>query len=131
MRFLLDTHIWLWSIGEPDRISERINKVLTNPESQLWLSSISIWEALLLVRKSRVQIENTFEDWLATALTKIPVTEAPLTFEVARALTAISLPHTDPADMFLAATAKAFDLTLLTADRNLIQAKGIDVMQNS
>ena len=131
MRFLLDTHIWLWSIGEPDRISERINKVLTNPESQLWLSSISIWEALLLVRKSRVQIENTFEDWLATALTKIPVTEAPLTFEVARALTAISLPHTDPADMFLAATAKAFDLTLLTVDRNLIQAKGINVIQNS
>jgi predicted nucleic acid-binding protein len=33
--------------------------------------------------------------------------------------------------MFLAATAKAFDLTLLTADRNLIQAEGISVMQNS
>jgi PIN domain nuclease of toxin-antitoxin system len=131
MRFLLDTHIWLWSLGEPDRISKRIHKLLDNPENQLWLSSISIWEALLLVRKGRLRIENTFEDWLADALTSIPLTEAPLTFEVARALAAVQLPHADPADMFLAATARAFDLTLLTADRNLIQTKGISVIQNS
>ncbi|HEY6183386.1 MAG TPA: type II toxin-antitoxin system VapC family toxin [Terriglobales bacterium] len=131
MKFLLDTHIWLWSIGEPDRLSPRINKVLTNPENQLWLSPISVWEALLLVRKGRVKIEDTFEYWLASSWTKLPLTEAPLTFEVARTLTTINLPHNDPADMFLAATAKAFDLTLLTADRNLIQAEGISVMQNS
>jgi PIN domain nuclease of toxin-antitoxin system len=58
------------------------------------------------------------------------VIEAPLTFEVARTLPALSVPHEDPADLFLAATAKAFDLTLITADRNLLKTEGISVLAN-
>jgi len=60
----------------------------------------------------------------------MPLTEAPVTFEVAGALSAINLPHADPADLFLAASAKAFGLTLVTSDRNLIGAKEISVMEN-
>jgi predicted nucleic acid-binding protein len=40
------------------------------------------------------------------------------------------LSHADPADLFLAATAKAFGLTLVTSDRNLIRAEGISVIAN-
>jgi len=53
-----------------------------------------------------------------------------MTFEVAGALSAINLPHADPADLFLAASAKTFGLTLVTSDRNLIGAKEISVMEN-
>jgi PIN domain nuclease of toxin-antitoxin system len=131
MNLLLDTHIWLWSIAEPSRLSQRVSRELNNRENQLWLSPISIWEAFLLVRKGRIKIADDFETWVAGALAKIPLSEAPLTFDVARALTTVSLPHADPADLFLAASAKAFQLTLVTADRNLIHAKGIPVLPNS
>jgi PIN domain nuclease of toxin-antitoxin system len=60
----------------------------------------------------------------------MPLTEAPLTFEVANALSTINLPHSDPADMFLAASAKAFGLTLVTSDRNLLCTSEISVMEN-
>jgi PIN domain nuclease of toxin-antitoxin system len=40
------------------------------------------------------------------------------------------VPHEDPADLFLAATAKAFELTLITADRKLTKTKGISVLAN-
>jgi len=58
------------------------------------------------------------------------VIDAPLTFEVASMLPALSMPHGDPADRFLAATAKAFGLTLITADRNLSRTEGISVLAN-
>jgi PIN domain nuclease of toxin-antitoxin system len=130
MKLLLDTHIWLWSLGEPHRLSKRVGKELDNRQNELWLSPISIWEAFLLFRKKRVQISTDFTTWLANSLSELPVVEAPLTFEVARTLPTVALPHEDPADLFLAATAKAFGLTLITADRNLIKTEGISVLVN-
>jgi len=130
MKLLLDTHIWLWSIGEPHRLSRRVAKELDNQENQLCLSPVSIWEALLLWRKGRIRISGDFSSWLEGALQTVPLTEAPLTFEVGKALSTINLPHADPADLFLAASAKAFGLTLVTADRHLIKAEGISVLAN-
>jgi PIN domain nuclease of toxin-antitoxin system len=130
MKFLLDTHIWLWSLGEPDKLSRRVAKELDSRENELWLSPISIWEAFLLFRKKRIQISTDFASWLASSLSTLPVVEAPLTFEVAHTLATLSVAHDDPADLFLAATAKAFDLTLITADRNLLRTEGISVLSN-
>jgi PIN domain nuclease of toxin-antitoxin system len=53
----------------------------------------------------------------------VPTKEAPLTHEVAMETRRISLPHRDPADRFLVATANVFGLTLVTADEVLIKAK--------
>jgi PIN domain nuclease of toxin-antitoxin system len=130
MKLLLDTHIWLWSLGEPHRLSRRVAKELDDRQNELWLSPISVWEALLLFRKKRIQISTDFAAWLAASLSTLPLIEAPLTFEVARTLPTLGMPHDDPADLFLAATAKAFELTLVTADRNLIKAEGISVLAN-
>jgi len=130
MKLLLDTHIWLWSLGEPQRLSGRVAKELDDPQNELWLSPISVWEAFLLFKKKRVQISTDFATWLANSLNVLPVIEAPLTFEVARTLPILAVPHFDPADLFLAATAKAFELTLITADRNLIKTEGISVLAN-
>jgi PIN domain nuclease of toxin-antitoxin system len=130
MKLLLDTHIWLWSLGEPQRLSRRVAKELDDRQNELWLSPISIWEAFLLFRKKRVRISTDFTTWLAASLSTLPVIEAPLTFEVARTLPALSVPHKDPADLFLAATAKAFDLTLITADSSLLKTEGISVLAN-
>jgi PIN domain nuclease of toxin-antitoxin system len=130
MKLLLDTHIWLWSLGEPERLSRRVAKELDDRQNELWLSPISIWEALLLFKKKRIQIDTDFTTWLAASLSVLPVVEAPLTFEVSRTLQTLSMPHDDPADLFLAATAKAFELTLITADRNLLKTEGISVLAN-
>jgi len=130
MKLLLDTHIWLWSLGEPQRLSRRVAKALGDRQNELWLSPISIWEAFLLFRKKRVHFTTDFATWLTASLSALPVIDAPLTFEVASTLPALSMPHGDPADRFLAATAKAFGLTLITADRNLSRTEGISVLAN-
>ena len=130
MKLLLDTHIWIWSISEPQRLTRRVARELDSAQNQLWLSPISIWETLILHRKGRLKIPEGFSTWVTRALTTMPLTEAPLTFEVADALATINFPHSDPADMFLAASAKAFGLTLVTSDRNLLRTSEISVMEN-
>ena len=85
---------------------------------------------MLLCRKGRLKMADDFAIWLDDALNTVPLNEAPMSFEVARTLAVISLPHADPADLFLAASAKAFGLTLVTSDRNLLRAQGISVMEN-
>jgi PIN domain nuclease of toxin-antitoxin system len=63
MRFLLDTHIWLWSSREPDKLSSRVQPVLGDPENGRFLSPISIWEALLLVEKQKLEMHEDFAKW--------------------------------------------------------------------
>ena len=130
MNLLLDTHIWIWSVLEPQRLSRRVARALTNPRNQLWLSAISVWELLLLHRKHRIELEEEAGSWVRKTLDTLQVNEAPMTIDVALEVSALNLPHGDPADHFLVATAKVLGLTLVTADERLINASGISVMAN-
>jgi hypothetical protein len=58
MKLPLDTHIWLWSVLEPTRLSKRIARAIDNRENQLWLSPISVWKLLMLTHKGRVQLKE-------------------------------------------------------------------------
>jgi len=130
MKLLLDTHIWLWSILEPKRLSPLVAQTLENPESELWLSPISIWELLILCEKGRMALDEEIEVWIRGAMRALPLREASVTFEVARETGRLQLSHRDPADHFLVATAKVFELTLVTADERLLKARDISVLAN-
>lgn len=127
MNLLLDTHIWIWSKGDPARLSKRVKTELSNPDNDLWLSSVSVWEALTLMQKGRIRMENPFE-WVERAAEQMR--EAPLTNEIVRVGLAMPLPHADPADRFLAATAKVLKLTLVTADQRLLGLGEIATLAN-
>jgi PIN domain nuclease of toxin-antitoxin system len=85
----------------------------------------------VLLRKGRVKLEQGPHEWLEAAFDRAPLREAPLTHEVAMATYDIKLPHRDPADAFLAATAAVFDLTLVTGDERLIRSREVATLANS
>src|SRR5437868_5205898 len=120
MKLLLDTHIWLWTLLEPQKLSRRTVKAIDSAENELWLSPVSVWECFLLVQKRRVALDDDVDPWLQKAMASLPMREAPLTYEVAIESGKLELGHKDPADHFLVATAKVFDLTLVTADEALL-----------
>ena len=130
MKLLLDTHIWIWTRLQPDRLSSPVVKALEDPENELWLSPLSIWELSNLVDKGRIVLNTGVEDWVARAMQALPVKEAPITYEVALETRRVQLPHRDPVDRFLAATAKVYGLTLVTADERLLGSKGFSVLAN-
>jgi len=130
VKLLLDTHIWLWTALAPERISRSIRRQIDNPTNELWLSPISVWELLSLHARKRVSLEMPVERWIAETMKAIPTTEAPLTTDVALETNRIALPHRDPADRFLVATANVFGLTLVTNDAALLKARSCNVLAN-
>jgi PIN domain nuclease of toxin-antitoxin system len=127
LKLLLDTHIWLWMIREPEKIGPNLRRELTNAEER-WLSPISTWEALVLAGKGRIHLHENVEAWVEESVS--PFIEAPFTHEVVVAAQQINLPQRDPADRFLAATAKVLGLTLATADTQLLGLGDIATLAN-
>lgn len=130
MNLLLDTHIWIWMTLEPARLTQRVARVLDNSENQLWLSPISVWELLMLTQKGRLQLNEDAVAWSRRTIERLQLQEATLTTDVALETSTLSLAHSDPSDHLIAASAKVFDLTLVTADEKLIAASGIKILAN-
>jgi PIN domain nuclease of toxin-antitoxin system len=129
MQLLLDTHVWLWSLMEPERLDAKAATQLMDEKNQIFLSPISVWEAMVLIQKGRLRVAMEARDWIEQALSVTGAMECHLTTEIAVASRSIKLPHDDPADRFLAATAKVLGLKLVTADKTLLATKACDVMR--
>lgn len=122
MKLLLDTHIWLWyALGDP-QLSENLRSTIASDTTELWLSPISIWYALLLAEKGRISLQSEATDWIDQSINSLAFREAPLNRHIAVLSRQIKLPHQDPADRFIAATAVHYQLQLATADTNLTRA---------
>jgi PIN domain nuclease of toxin-antitoxin system len=131
VKLLLDTHIWIWALQNPERLSRKVRRELERATNELYLSPVSIWEAHHLVKRKRLRVRNGFPQWLDDVMTRVPLHEAPFNFAVAAAAARIELPQSDLGDVFLTATALAFDLTLITADAQLLACSWLKTLANS
>ncbi len=130
MKLLLDTHIWLWSLLAPDKLGRRVAAALSSARNELWVSPISVWETLVLAERGRIKLKVDAHRWVEDAFRAAPFVEAPLNRAVAVMSREIRLAHQDPADRFLAATAAVYDLTLVTADDQLLAGRGYRHLAN-
>ncbi len=128
MKLLLDTHIWVWSVAEPDRLARRARKAIASSTSEIWLSPISVWEFFLLARRGRLRLKTSPERWVADAFAAASLRDAVLTRDVAIETRDLPLSLSDPADRFIAATARVYGLTLVTADERLMDIAGLKVL---
>ncbi len=130
MKLLLDTHIWIWSDAEAHKLSSEVARELASPENERYLSAVSVWEAILLLEKKRIRPIGDFGEWFEKSKLELGLIEVPLSWEIAHGLRYTILGYRDPADRFLVATAKVFELTLVTADERLAQVPGLKVLAN-
>ncbi|GMU45297.1 MAG: hypothetical protein AMXMBFR26_00790 [Porticoccaceae bacterium] len=121
---LLDTHIWLWyAEGVPDTLSADVVTQINQARKsrRLYVSVISVWEIGLLLAKNRIVLSVPLQDWIEQGTALPGLRLRALTTEVA--IESTLLPgelHADPADRFLIAEARVAGLTLVTADRKII-----------
>lgn len=120
---LLDTHIWFWYLIGSDRLPTGLRNLLDTPQQVSWLSPISVWEVGMLATRGRIRLHAELRQWVVQARQQFALQDAPLNLEVALTSREITLPHRDPANHFIAATAIVYDLTLLTVDQHLTQAE--------
>jgi PIN domain nuclease of toxin-antitoxin system len=129
-KYLLDTHIWLWAQLEPERLSPKVREALDEPGSEIHLSPLSVWEAITLARKGRLDLGPDPAAWTDRALATAPVRPAMLTMDVARTGGALAKPPRDPVDRFLVATALIHGLCLVTADEEILAVAECPLLSN-
>jgi PIN domain nuclease of toxin-antitoxin system len=108
---LVDTHIALWALGDPGRLTEAERALLVDPRVDRCLSPMSVWEAAIKRQAGRLRAPRNLSAILAAEFRMLAVTAALLE-------TAAELPrhHADPFDRVLVAHALRDDLSLLTRD---------------
>uniref|UniRef100_UPI0030DB2896 type II toxin-antitoxin system VapC family toxin n=1 Tax=Pseudanabaena sp. UWO311 TaxID=2487337 RepID=UPI0030DB2896 len=89
---------------------------------------MSIWETLLLAEKKRISLKPEARIWIGLALNNLETREANLNHDIALLSRQIELPHQDPADRFIAASAIFYELTLATVDQNLVGCSWLPTM---
>jgi PIN domain nuclease of toxin-antitoxin system len=116
MRVLLDTHVWLWMWGEPERLRNEARTLVEDPATELNVSAVSAWEIATKHAAGRLRLPAPAHDWLSDPRHRRGVIELPITFE--HAIRAGTLPphHRDPFDRMLIAQAQIERLVLLSAD---------------
>jgi PIN domain nuclease of toxin-antitoxin system len=120
---LLDTHVWFWSLSEPERLSKAARDLIQQTKTdQRAVASISIWELAMMAARGRIELKIGAGQWLDYAVNKSGIHVFALTPEVA--LESCSLPgdiHGDPADRIIVATARLASATLVTKDRRILK----------
>ncbi len=128
MKFILDTHTWVWSIEQPNRLAPRIRDIVEGGEHELALSCITYWEMEFLDRKGQVDFGGDVRSWIEFAHGEYPVTEIPIDRRIALDSQSPDLPGKDPADRFIAATTRVTDAILLTHDQRLLDSSAVPTL---
>ena len=113
MNWLLDTHVFLWMLAEPERLSAEVRRVIADPNHTVFLSAVSGVE--ISIKRALGKLEAP--SGLAAEAEHRGLTHLPLTFRHAEVLDSLPPHHADPFDRMLLAQAIAEGLTLVTHDR--------------
>lgn len=119
MIVLLDTHVLLWALAEPERIPVRTRELLESAETTVLFSAASIWELSIKLQLRKVHLPVTPEEAAAAAI-RTGFRELPVTAAHAAGVHRLPLHHRDPFDRLLVAQAIHEPAHLVTVDRELV-----------
>jgi len=123
MKYLLDTHTWVWWNMCPQNLSEMVKALISDGSKydELLLSAISPWEFSKLLEKGRLGISCDPEKWIIAALDIPKLRLVHLSPIIAYRSTILPKPFQggDPADQIIVATAREENATILSKDKNI------------
>ncbi|HOH28160.1 MAG TPA: type II toxin-antitoxin system VapC family toxin [Candidatus Hydrogenedentes bacterium] len=128
MKYVLDTHVWIWWHAHPAQLSRKVAALLneSGKYEELLLSAISPWEFAKLVEKGRLGIACDLSTWIDRALAMPKLRIVPLSPAIACHSTLLPPPfHEDPADQIIVATAREEDAVILTKDKRIRSYKHV------
>jgi PIN domain nuclease of toxin-antitoxin system len=116
---VVDTHVWLWWMAAPDRLSRAATAAIEEADA-IGVCAVSCWEVAMLTTRGRIKLDREPPVWLRQALGQEGVVALPLMPAVATdaALLDPSFPG-DPADRFIYSTARSEGAPLVTRDQRL------------
>lgn len=112
MKYLLDTHVWLWWLSDPDELGDETVSLIAAPEHLVAVSAASVWEVTIKRARGRLRFDgDPVEAIVAGGFEPLP-----MSLEHAAAAGDLPPHHRDPFDRMLVAQARIEDLTIITRD---------------
>lgn len=127
MRYLLDTHTFIWLAAEPAYLSKTVRRIALIPENDLLLSAASGWETALLWKLNRIELPEEPALFIPQVIQSLSLTPSAISFETAITAATLSLIHRDPFDRLLVATAMQKKVAILSKDRMMMEY-GVEVI---
>lgn len=116
MRLLLDTHIFLWFISGDEHLPDDTRKSICQPENDVYLSVVSLWEAITKYQLGRLPLPHSPERYLPIQRERHQITSLSLDEDSVSQLAKLPPIHRDPFDRMLICQAIVHGLTLATVD---------------
>jgi PIN domain nuclease of toxin-antitoxin system len=131
VNYLADTHILVWALNQPSRLSQAARTAVLDPDAEVFYSPVSLWEIAIKHGLGKMSLAgHTPEEFLETVQASL---FRALPLESAQLASSYRLPrhHSDPFDRLLVWQAIQENLTLITSDKNLAvyQADGLTLLQ--
>jgi PIN domain nuclease of toxin-antitoxin system len=116
MNVLLDTHAFLWFVGDSPRLSDKAKTLIEAEDSQPFLSIASLWEMAINISLGKLKLEQPFETFIPQQLTLNGIGILNLSVEHTAAISILPFHHHDPFDRLIAVQAKIEKMPLISAD---------------
>ena len=116
MKFLLDTHVFLWFLGGDARLPIPWRDTIRQPDHEVYASVVSLWETIVKYRLGKLPLPEPPERYLPTQRERHRIAKLPLDEASVRQLATLPPIHRDPFDRMLICQAMEHTLTIITVD---------------
>ena len=118
MKYLLDTAVWMWSVGAPEKLGREGNQILANSSAEIYLSAASSWEIAIKAKIGKYVLPEPPTTYVPKRLGEQGI----LTLQISQAhslkIYELPLHHRDPFDRMIISQALVEEMTVLTSDRD-------------
>ena len=123
MKYLLDTHAFLWFVSEDNRLSSKAQSIIKNSQNEVYFSAVSAWEISIKIRLGRLTIEEDLEPFIIKQLAENNFQTLSIT--IFHSIHTSKLPeiHKDPFDRMIIAQSQVEDMHLISRDKNIKKYK--------
>ena len=117
MQYLLDTHVILWWLLNPKKLSQKARTIIADRRQKIFASSVSFWEMAIKSDIGRLTLPNNMIELLQQESIEL------LSMSAEDGLAVADLPkiHNDPFDRLLIVQAKRYDMVLITHDATIMK----------
>lgn len=126
--YLLDTHVLLWLLTEPARLSDPAAQLLGDSANRLHISAASAWDIATKIRLGKLPLAESITMGFAQHLRRAGIETIDIATDHAILGGAMSWAHRDPFDRVIAATAMVEGIALVSSDAVFSGVNGLRVI---
>lgn len=121
IRYLIDTHIFIWADSDPQKLSSQVRSIIQNSQNQIYLSTVSLWEMQIKHNLGKLELSIPLSQIIMDIKNEQLYQLLDIKTEHILSLERLPDIHKDSFDRLLIAQANAEDMVLITDDTKIIQ----------